>query len=85
MIDKSKTPILISMPRSGSHYVGNYIREHYKSNGMLFPSIWSSEIFSNHGIEIVVGMIFTVLATLFYRVIYFSYFHKKTKKVESRK
>ena len=48
MIDKSKTPILISMPRSGSHYVGNYIREHYKSNGMLFPSIWSSEIFSNH-------------------------------------
>ena len=39
-----------------------------------------SEIFSNYGIEIVVGMIFTVLATLFYRVIYFSYFHKKRKK-----
>ena len=35
------------------------------------------EVFSNYGIEIVVGMIFTVLATLFYRVIYFSYFHKK--------
>ena len=36
-----------------------------------------SEIFSNYGIEIAVGMIFAVLATLFYRVIYFSYFYKK--------
>ena len=36
-----------------------------------------SEIFSNYGFEIVVGMIFAVLATLFYRVIYFSYFNKK--------
>ena len=35
-----------------------------------------SEISSNYGIEIVVGMIFAVLATLFYRVIYFSYFKK---------
>ena len=45
-----------------------------------YGQIVTSEIFSNHGIEIVVGMIFTVLATLFYRVIYFGYFHKKTKK-----
>ena len=35
------------------------------------------EVFSNYGIEIVVGTIFAVLATLFYRVIYFSYFIKK--------
>jgi len=35
------------------------------------------EIFSNYGIEIVVGMIFAVLATLFPRVIYFSDFNKK--------
>ena len=35
------------------------------------------EVFRNHGIEIVIGMIFAVLATLFYRVIYFSYFNKK--------
>ena len=35
------------------------------------------EVFSNYGIEIVVGMIFTVLATLFSRVICFSYFNKK--------
>jgi len=35
------------------------------------------EVFSNYGIEIVAGMIFAVLATLFYRVIYFSYFNKK--------
>jgi len=35
------------------------------------------EIFSNYGIEIVVGMIFSVLATLFSRVIYFSFSNKK--------
>ena len=35
------------------------------------------EIFSDYGFEIVVGMIFTVLVTLFSRVIYFSYFNKK--------
>ena len=35
------------------------------------------EVFSNYGIKIVVGMIFAVLATLFSRVIYFSYFNKK--------
>jgi hypothetical protein len=38
------------------------------------------EIFSNYGIEIVVGMIFAVLATLFSRVIYFSDFNKKSDK-----
>ena len=43
-----------------------------------------SEIFSNYGIEIVVGMIFAVLATLFYRVIYFSYFIKKTKRMGNK-
>ena len=37
-------------------------------------------IFSNYGIEIVVGMIFAVLATLFSRVIYFSDFNKKSDK-----
>ena len=45
MIDKSNIPILISMPRNGSHYVGNYIREVYKQNGMIFPG--TSELFSN--------------------------------------
>lgn len=44
MIDKSNIPILISMPRNGSHYVGNYIREVYKQNGMIFPG--TSELFS---------------------------------------
>ena len=39
--------------------------------------IYMKEVFSNYGIEIVVGMIFAVLATLFSRVIYFSYFNKK--------
>jgi len=39
--------------------------------------IYMEEVFSNYGIEIVVGMIFAVLATLFSRVIYFSYFNKK--------
>ena len=39
--------------------------------------IYMKEIFSNYGFEIVVGMIFAVLATLFSRVIYFSYFNKK--------
>ena len=34
-------------------------------------------IFSNYGIEIVVGMIITVLATLFLRILYFSYIKKK--------
>jgi len=38
------------------------------------------EIFSNYGIEIVVGMIFAVLATLFSRVIYFSDFNTKSDK-----
>ena len=35
------------------------------------------EIFSNYGFEIVVGMIFFALATIFSRVIYFGYFNKK--------
>ena len=34
MIDKTKTPILISTPRAGSHYVGQYIRETFKSRGI---------------------------------------------------
>ena len=34
-------------------------------------------IFSNYGIEIVVGMIITVLATLFLRILYFGYIKKK--------
>ena len=32
--------------------------------------------FSNYGIEIVVGMIFTVLVSIFLRVLYFSYVKK---------
>ena len=36
-------------------------------------------IFSNYGIEIVVGMIISVLLFIFFRVIYFSYI-KKWKK-----
>ena len=34
-------------------------------------------IFSNYGIEIVVGMIITVLATLFLQILYFGYIKKK--------
>jgi hypothetical protein len=44
MIDKTKTPILISTPRAGSHYVGQYIRETFKNFGMLTPR--SSELFN---------------------------------------
>ncbi len=33
-------------------------------------------IFSNYGIEIVVGMIISVLLFIFFRVIYFSYIKK---------
>ena len=36
-------------------------------------------IFSNYGIEIVVGMIISVLLFLFIRVIYFSYIKKNHK------
>lgn len=43
MIDKTKTPILISTPRAGSHYVGQYIRETFKSKGILLPG--SAELF----------------------------------------
>ena len=43
MIDKTKTPILISTPRAGSHYVGQYIRETFKSRGILLPG--SAELF----------------------------------------
>ncbi len=34
-------------------------------------------IFSNYGIEIVVGMIITVLATLLLQILYFGYIKKK--------
>ena len=34
-------------------------------------------IFSNYGIEIVVGMIITVLAALLLRILYFGYIKKK--------
>jgi len=34
-------------------------------------------IFSNYGIEIVVGMIFSVLLFIFLRVLYFGYIKKK--------
>ena len=44
MIDKTKTPILISTPRAGSHYVGQYIRETFKNFGILTPR--SSELFN---------------------------------------
>ena len=38
-------------------------------------------IFSNHGIEIVVGMIISVLVVIFLRVLYFGYINKdKTNK-----
>ena len=43
MIDKTKTPILISTPRSGSHYVCQYIRETFRSTGVLLPG--SAELF----------------------------------------
>ncbi len=36
-------------------------------------------IFSNYGIEIVVGMIISVLAVLFSRIIYFGYIKKNHK------
>ena len=34
-------------------------------------------IFNNYGIEIVVGMIITVLATLLLQILYFGYIKKK--------
>ena len=43
MIDKTKTPILISTPRAGSHYVGQYIRETFRNRGILLPG--SAELF----------------------------------------
>ena len=43
MIDKTKTPILISTPRAGSHFVGQYIRETFRSTGVLLPG--SAELF----------------------------------------
>jgi len=45
-------------------------------------------IFSNYGIEIVVGMIFTVLAFLLFRVIYYGCIKKwkvKQRKIERMK
>jgi len=44
MIHKTTTPVLISMPRSGSHYVGSFLRETYKGRGVTFPG--GSELFS---------------------------------------
>jgi len=37
-------------------------------------------IFSNYGIEIVLGMIFSVLVFIFLRIIYFSYVNKESRK-----
>tara|TARA_B100000035_G_scaffold231553_1_gene199723 strand:- start:525 stop:1358 length:834 start_codon:yes stop_codon:yes gene_type:complete len=34
---KDKTPILISMPRNGSHYVATYLRRTYHLRGLLYP------------------------------------------------
>ncbi len=36
-------------------------------------------IYSNYGIEIVVGMIISVLVFIFLRVIYFGYFKKESE------
>ena len=49
MIDKTKTPILISTPRAGSHYVGQYIRETFKNFGILTPR--SSELFNEEELQ----------------------------------
>ena len=46
MIDKTKTPILISMPRCGSHWVGSYIREAFKSHGVILPG--TSELMAHY-------------------------------------
>ena len=35
---KSKTPILISLPRNGSHFVASYLRRHYLRHGLLYPN-----------------------------------------------
>ena len=50
MIDKTKTPILISTPRAGSHYVGQYIRETFRNRGILLPGsaeVFDRDIFEN--------------------------------------
>ena len=43
MLERTKTPILISMPRNGSHYVAHFIREIYKHNGLLPPVSFTNE------------------------------------------
>ena len=46
---KEKTPILISMPRNGSHYVATYLRRHYHISGLLYPlnDTYSLELFND--------------------------------------
>ena len=44
--DKADVSVLISMPRAGSHYIGDYIRQGYRKHGMVGPEIKSSEFFS---------------------------------------
>ena len=44
MIDKTKTPILISTPRAGSHWVGQFLRVTYQNMGVILPG--SSENFN---------------------------------------
>jgi|SRR6056300_17746 hypothetical protein len=46
-IDRTQTPILISMPRNGSHYVAHFIREIYKQNGLLTPYTFTNEFLDN--------------------------------------
>jgi len=44
---KADLPILISMPRAGSHYVGHYIKQAYLKQGIVGPENHSSEFFDN--------------------------------------
>jgi|TARA_B110000444_G_scaffold261_1_gene244 hypothetical protein len=52
MIDKTKTPILIGESRGGSHFVGAYVREYYKQNGVLLPdNAKVNELFDESNME----------------------------------
>ena len=45
--EKADLPVLISMPRAGSHYVGHYIKQAYLKRGIVGPENHSSEFFNN--------------------------------------
>ncbi len=45
--EKADLPVLISMPRAGSHYVGHYIKQAYLKKGIVGPEKNSTEFFNN--------------------------------------